>query len=236
MIRDEMYYQVSGWMTTKLGLKGLKRELYAIIYGFTQDGQNEFSGSISYLTEWLDVSPRTIINILQELADKDLIIIIKNKGLKNKYRANLEKLTEPMQNLHNTYAKNALVIDNSNNNQYNIVDNNYNNNKETLKESQFEQFWKEYPKKVDKKGSYRAFVRIEKLDEKFETIMNALKDQKHSLQWQKENGQYIPNPTTWIHQERWEQVLPKAKGEIITHEYTKEDFDNMYDSLDDIEV
>lgn len=229
MIRDEMYYQVSGWMTTKLGLKGLKRELYAIIYGFTQDGQNEFSGSLTYLAEWLDVSKQTVINNLQELVESELVVVIKGNGTKNRYKVNFDKLYQS-NNLTTTSQEISPVIDNSNNNQYNTFDNNNYNNKETLKESQFEQFWKEYPKKVDKKGSYRAFIRIEKLDEKFDTIMNALKEQKNSLQWQKENGQYIPNPTTWIHQERWEQVLPKSK-EIISHQYTKEDFDNMYDEL-----
>jgi len=224
-----MYYQVSGWMTTKLGLKGLKRELYAIIYGFTQDGQNEFSGSLTYLAEWLDVSKQTVINNLQELVESELVVVIKGNGTKNRYKVNFDKLYQS-NNLTTTSQEISPVIDNSNNNQYNTFDNNNYNNKETLKESQFEQFWKEYPKKVDKKGSYRAFIRIEKLDEKFDTIMNALKEQKNSLQWQKENGQYIPNPTTWIHQERWEQVLPKSK-EIISHQYTKEDFDNMYDEL-----
>lgn len=236
MIRDEMYYQVSGWMTTKLGLKGLKRELYAIIYGFTQDGQNEFSGSLTYLAEWLDVSKQTVINNLQELIESELVVVNKGNGTKNRYKVNFDKLNQS-NNLTTTSQESLPVIDNSNNNQYNTLNNNNYNNKETLKESQFEQFWKEYPKKVDKKGSYRAFIRIEKLDEKFETIMNALKDQKNSLQWQKDNGQYIPNPTTWIHQERWEQVLPKGnQDKIITHEYTKEYLDSLYDSLDDIEV
>ena len=42
-------------------------------------------------------------------------------------------------------------------------------------------------------------------------IMAAVAAQKESEQWTKDNGQFIPNPTTWLNQERWEDDLPKAK-------------------------
>ena len=73
-------------------------------------------------------------------------------------------------------------------------------------EKMFLEFWEAYPKKVDKKGSFRAFKNIPRLKEIFPSIMNALEAQKCSAQWTKENGQYIPNPTTYIHQERWNTV------------------------------
>ena len=70
-------------------------------------------------------------------------------------------------------------------------------------EKLFLEFWTVYPKKVDKKGAFRAFKNIKKLKEVFPEIMSALEVQKRSEQWTKANGQYIPNPTTYIHQERW---------------------------------
>jgi len=70
-------------------------------------------------------------------------------------------------------------------------------------EKLFLEFWAIYPKKVDKKGAFRAFKNIKKLKEVFPEIMSALEIQKRSEQWTKANGQYIPNPTTYIHQERW---------------------------------
>ena len=70
-------------------------------------------------------------------------------------------------------------------------------------EKLFLEFWAVYPKKVDKKGAFRAFKNIKKLKEVFPEIMSALEIQKRSEQWTKANGQYIPNPTTYIHQERW---------------------------------
>ena len=50
-------------------------------------------------------------------------------------------------------------------------------------------------------------------------MMQALEKQKASADWQKANGQYIPNPSTWLNGERWEDVeqvdvQPVARGPV----------------------
>lgn len=70
-------------------------------------------------------------------------------------------------------------------------------------EKMFNQFWEAYPKKVDKKGCMRKFIKIENLADIFPDIMSALEHQKKSKQWNEENGKFIPHPSTWINQERW---------------------------------
>lgn len=92
-IKDENYYVVHGWLKNRLGLKGAKRDIYAIIFGFSQDGECEFTGSIKYFEEWLDVSRPTIIKALQELTESGLIIKrtdIINGVQFNRYKANLQ--------------------------------------------------------------------------------------------------------------------------------------------------
>jgi hypothetical protein len=83
-------------------------------------------------------------------------------------------------------------------------------NKESNKD--FEKFWKAYPKKVGKK----------KVQDKFDAnnfpidlILKNIELQKKSDQWQ--NQQYIPNPETYLNQERWtdEVVLPFVPDEPI---------------------
>jgi hypothetical protein len=83
-------------------------------------------------------------------------------------------------------------------------------NKEINKD--FEKFWKAYPKKVGKK----------KVQDKFDAnnfpidlIIKNIELQKKSDQWQ--NQQYIPNPETYLNQERWtdEVVLPFVPDEPI---------------------
>jgi hypothetical protein len=69
----------------------------------------------------------------------------------------------------------------------------------------FEIFWKAYPKKVGKKAALRAFKKafanIKGLT--LDTLLKAIETQKQSLQWQKDNGQFIPYPASWLNGERW---------------------------------
>jgi hypothetical protein len=60
-------------MVNDLELHGNELTLYAIIYGFSQDGRSEFVGSISYITEWLGCSRPTAIKALANLVEKGLI-------------------------------------------------------------------------------------------------------------------------------------------------------------------
>jgi hypothetical protein len=71
----------------------------------------------------------------------------------------------------------------------------------------FGEFWTSYPKKVGKPKVEQKFNKLNPNEELFTTMMQALEAQKKSAQWQKENGQYIPNPETWINQRRWEDEL-----------------------------
>ena len=76
----------------------------------------------------------------------------------------------------------------------------------------FDEFWKLYPKKKDKANTRKKWLKLKPDDELFETIISALKKQMQSEQWQKNNGQYIPYPTTWINGERWEDEIKEAAG------------------------
>lgn len=92
-------------------------------------------------------------------------------------------------------------------------------------ETMFLQFWSIYPKKVDKKGSFRAFKNIPKLKEQFPGIIKALEIQKDSDQWTKNHGQFIPNPTTYIHQERWLTVNEAEEFQANINNEIKDTFE-----------
>jgi len=94
-------------------------------------------------------------------------------------------------------------------------------------EKMFLEFWAAYPKKVDKKGSERAFKNIKKLKSVFPEIMSALEVQKQSEQWSKNNGQFIPNPTTYIHQERWTTVTETDEIQTKINETVKQNFESF---------
>ena len=76
--------------------------------------------------------------------------------------------------------------------------------------SDFESFWKAYPKKVGKKEALKSW---EKAKDKpaVVNIMQVIERSKKSEQWTKDNGQFIPNPSTWLNQGRWaDEPIAKA--------------------------
>lgn len=64
-------------------------------------------------------------------------------------------------------------------------------------------FWATYPKKVGKDAAQKAFAKRKPDDKLLKDIFQAVELQKTTEQWQKDGGQYIPNPATWLNQGRW---------------------------------
>lgn len=89
-VPDERYFVVHGWMLNRLDLKGVPLQVYAIIYGFSQDGESEFKGSLRYLCDFTGASRSTVIRALNELVDRALILKTESQinGVQfNTYRA-----------------------------------------------------------------------------------------------------------------------------------------------------
>lgn len=73
-ISDTNFYTVFGWMLNVLGLKGNELTIFAVIYGFSQDGKSEFDGSISYLQTFANISSKqTVYTMLESLQEKHYI-------------------------------------------------------------------------------------------------------------------------------------------------------------------
>ncbi|MGN1481101.1 DUF6291 domain-containing protein [Porcipelethomonas sp.] len=68
----------------------------------------------------------------------------------------------------------------------------------------FNDFWKAYPKKVSKANALKAWNKLKPNGDLVREILSALERQKTSVQWQKDNGQFIPYPATWLNGRRWE--------------------------------
>ena len=60
-------------MITKLKLKGNELLVFALIHGFSQDGESRFKGSLRYLIEWTGLDKSTVIKLLKQLVDKQYI-------------------------------------------------------------------------------------------------------------------------------------------------------------------
>lgn len=118
----------------------------------------------------------------------------------------------------------GYVIDNSNSNSSNLEEDN--NLKEVSNEEvkkkvrnkyedtpEFAEFWNAYPKHQGKTIARAAF---EKVDVPLQVLLDAIEVQKRSRQWMKDGGDFIPMPSTWLNQKRWEDSMdvniPRTDG------------------------
>jgi uncharacterized protein YdaU (DUF1376 family) len=86
--------------------------------------------------------------------------------------------------------------------------------KEDIYTSEFIQFWEAYPRKSGKKAAFTAWQKAKDKPD-MDAILKAIESQKRSEQWQKDNGQFIPMPATWLNQGRWDDKPPELPKEKI---------------------
>lgn len=73
-LKPENHIDLHGWMITELGLKGSELIEYAVIWTFSQHTANQmFTGSLTYLSEWANISKVSAIKALNGLQEKGLI-------------------------------------------------------------------------------------------------------------------------------------------------------------------
>lgn len=75
----------------------------------------------------------------------------------------------------------------------------------------FDTFWEAYPKKVSRDDAQKAFAKRKPGAELLQEMLEALEWQRRLPQWEKNGGQYIPYPATWLNKKRWKDERPEPK-------------------------
>ena len=67
------YIVIQDFMLNDLGLTGNDLLVYALIYGYSQDGESEYYGSLSHISELLRLDRSTVIRVLNRLVERGLV-------------------------------------------------------------------------------------------------------------------------------------------------------------------
>lgn len=142
-VKRNSYMVIQGWMLTDLKLKGNELMVYAIVYGFSKDADDQwFTGSLQYIVDWTNSTKRTVLTCLQSLESKGFIEkqdIYLNNVKFCKYRATnvsmvvnnlqggIEKISPPSEKISIGGSENSSP----NNIDLNNLNNNLDNNKRT---------------------------------------------------------------------------------------------------------
>ncbi len=76
--------------------------------------------------------------------------------------------------------------------------------------SGFDVFYAAYPRKAGRKAAAKAWAKLAPDEALQATILGALAAQKPHLDW-RENGRFIPHPSTWLNAGSWDDEIPGSK-------------------------
>jgi hypothetical protein len=84
----------------------------------------------------------------------------------------------------------------------------------------FESWYGHYPKKVNKPAAWKKWQKV--VRPPLEEMLSILETQKQSYDWTQEGGKYVPNPSTYLNNEGWNNVYqaeaPKPQHKQTQHE------------------
>lgn len=193
-LRENDYIAILSPFVTKLGLSGNKLIIFSLIHGFCRDGEQEFKGSINYISEWTNTSRNTVISILKELVDlgllekRDYVV----NGVKFcAYKVGSQVFAPPVQNYDEGSEIIAPNIIYNNTKEKNEIDKSISKSSDEL----FEACWLSYRRK-GKKGKAKSYWNKLTQSEK-ENVLSHIKPYVASreLQYQQDFERYLRDKT-----------------------------------------
>ena len=82
-------------------------------------------------------------------------------------------------------------------------------------DTEFDAFWSAYPRKIGKGAARKAWARAADRPHVAAVIAN-IRAHVDSDQWQREGGQFVPHPATWLNQKRWADTPGPTTASIPT--------------------
>lgn len=80
---------------------------------------------------------------------------------------------------------------------------------------EFARFWAAYPKKQNKADAKKAWAQTAMIRPQIEVVLKAVIAQKSCADWRKEEGRYIPLPSSWLRAEGWENSADVDLGDVV---------------------
>lgn len=213
---------------TKTNFNGSQAKIVFCIlratYGFNKKG---YDMSLSFIAKATGLSRSKVSVELKNLAERNIIKIYKNNTFSNAKNIGINKkisqwvLSKTVTVTENdnrgvTENGNRTVTENGNqkiHNKNTYIKNHISTPAVYKYDDVFLSFWEMYPKKVAKIRCYEYFREADLYDE----IGNITKGLKHLIEvdYSKKERQYIPDPITFLVDERWKDYKEERKEDEI---------------------
>lgn len=201
------YIRIYSFMR-KMGLSGVKRDVYALIYGFTKNSKKTwFNGSVNYIVEWTG-SRRSVLDALKDLTSDGLLIkqyYYKNGAKHCRYRAVVPEgiVTGKCKGCEcNACGKFGGSVSNLEE-----------PDKASNQKEWFNEFWGKYPRTdVGKTPAAKRFKSKIKKESDYRLLMQAVDRYNQYCINNNKKKEFIKHGATWIGE--WEDWLENDIGDV----------------------
>jgi hypothetical protein len=219
------FYKLPADIAQRKDLTGNEKIVYSIITGRIRENGKSWPG-LRLIAKDAGITKPTVIEAISKLRAAGLIEVEnRGNGRCNHYMISQKSGQEPLpvkdfdrSNIFTTGGQETLPE---------AVKKLYCNRKNHLIESLtrgdddgFSHFWKAYPRRVGKGAARKIWQKIKPDEDLLCRMIAAVERQKLSAQWQKDGGQYIPHPSTWLNHERWEDEYQTEADPTDTPTFT----------------
>lgn len=144
---------------------------------------------------------------LLELTKNKEYVLMSDRCIQNGYNLDTQ----------DSIGKNSIVKNN------NIVEK---STPDSVLKAEFEEVWKEYPKKEGKTNAEKDYLKARKEGVSKETILDGVRRYREKVKG--EETRYILNGSTYFHQRRWEDEYTKDNKENFERNYKEDIYENIY--------
>ncbi|MCP4619909.1 MAG: hypothetical protein GY844_26165, partial [Bradyrhizobium sp.] len=95
------------------------------------------------------------------------------------------------------------------------------------KVNDFSRFWKAYPRKRGKESARKAWSATKRKRPPIDKILSAIDAQTATKQWQRDGGQYVPYPATWLKAGGWDDEVEQPALYGYERQAGKVDYDAL---------
>lgn len=230
-------YLLTNPHTTLLGIYKINKKIMAFELGYSIDTISVLLDRFENKYEMIKYSNKT-----QEIAIRNYLkhsIIKGGKPIEDCLNRDINQVKDKTLleyiyvNIKDSPNLNDTITNIINNNIYNNIKNsnsNRNSNRvsyhDTYNESLFHIFWQHYPKKRDKGNAEKWFDKNKPTKELVELMVKQIERFKDTEDWKKQDGKFIPYPTTWLNGKMWEDEFEtdtekeeREEQEILNGDY-----------------
>lgn len=166
-------------------------------------------------TDDMGILEDNVLNEFDESRDGEWIAGIFLEEIKSKIQAIQERNISKTK--ANTEYENEIENENDSDNEDEIGnDEVFSHAIPSVQETRFDEFWAAYPRKVGKGDARKSWAKLKPSATLHKKILASIADALESVDWQKDEGDFIPHPTTWLNRSGWEDELRKKRDDSFT--------------------